>query len=285
MTKPVLPFVETMITQACNLSCHGCTNYSDINHHGYVSWKQGKEQIAAWLERIDILDFGIMGGEPLLNPQVRDWITGTRELMPKAQIRFTTNGLLLEKNLDIVDLLHNIGNCVFKITVHQQDNIALEEIIRQIQSKYVWETITEHGVTRFRTSNNFRLHIKRPDIFYKTYQGVYSNMLPHNNDPIQAFQACIQQSCPLLYKGKIYKCSTSGLLEDTLDKFSNPNYEQWKPFILPGISLDCTEKELETFLENFNRPNKICRMCPTTQDTPSILKHRNYVTLKKIRHD
>ena len=282
MIKPVLPFVETMITQACNLSCHGCTNYSDINHHGYVPWEQGKAQIASWLERIDIPDFGIMGGEPLLNPQVRDWINGTRELMPTAQIRFTTNGLLLEKNLDIVELLHNIGNCVFKITVHQH-NTALEEIIQHLYSKYNWKTITEYGVTRFKTSNNFRLHIKRPELFYKTYQGLYSNMLPHNNDPVEAFGACIQQTCPLLYKGKIYKCSTSGLLEETLYKFNNPNYEHWKEFIPSGVSPDCTEIELQKFLEDFNRPNRICKMCPTNKDSQSILNHYNHVEIRKVR--
>ena len=30
MTKMVLPFIETMVTQACNLSCRGCSNYSDL---------------------------------------------------------------------------------------------------------------------------------------------------------------------------------------------------------------------------------------------------------------
>jgi organic radical activating enzyme len=284
MTKPVLPFVETMITQACNLSCHGCTNYSDINHRGYVSWNEGKAQIESWLERIAIPDFGIMGGEPLINPQVREWIVGVRELMPDTQIRFTTNGTLLEKNLDIVELLHSIGNCVFKITVHQIDK-DLEEIIQYIHSKYNWETITEYGVTRFKTSKDFRFHVKRPEIFYKTYQGVYSNMSPHDNDPAEAFDACIQQSCPLLYKGDLYKCSTSGLLKETLDKFNNPNYNMWEQFVLPGLGPACTDLELQNFLDNFNKPNKICRMCPTNKDTDSILKHYDFVKTKKFKYD
>lgn len=28
--KPLLSFLKTMVTQACNLSCQGCTNYSDL---------------------------------------------------------------------------------------------------------------------------------------------------------------------------------------------------------------------------------------------------------------
>ena len=43
--KPTLPFLETMITQVCNLSCEGCTNYSDLEHKGYVKWKDGKRDL------------------------------------------------------------------------------------------------------------------------------------------------------------------------------------------------------------------------------------------------
>ena len=110
--KLVLPFVETMITQACNISCEGCTNYSDLVHNGYQTWEQGRAELEPWLERLDIPDFGIIGGEPLMNPGVRRWITGVRDLLPRSQLRFTTNALLLERNFDIVDLLAGVGNCV-----------------------------------------------------------------------------------------------------------------------------------------------------------------------------
>ena len=58
--KPVLPYLEMMANQSCNLACHGCTNYSDLRHSGYVTWAQGKEQISNWITRIDIPDFGII---------------------------------------------------------------------------------------------------------------------------------------------------------------------------------------------------------------------------------
>ena len=43
--KLTLPFLETMATQACNLSCEGCTNYSDLNHNGYITWADMKAQL------------------------------------------------------------------------------------------------------------------------------------------------------------------------------------------------------------------------------------------------
>ena len=115
--KPVLPFLETMATQVCNLSCAGCTNYSDLTHQGYVRWRDMERDLRTWLEVIDIPDFGIMGGEPLINPEIREWLRGVRRLMPQSQIRFTTNGLLLNRHFDVLDVAHEIGNTVFKIPI------------------------------------------------------------------------------------------------------------------------------------------------------------------------
>ena len=280
MTKPILPFVETMITQACNLSCHGCTNYSDLIHSGYVRWADGKQQIAAWLERVDIPDFGLFGGEPLVNPEVEKWIVGVRELMPNAQIRFTTNGINLHKKFHLVKLLHDIGNCVIKIGVHVNDP-KLEETIQRVYESYNWKPVTEYGIDRHITGDRVRFHVKRPDTFWKTYRGEYANMMPHDSDPVEAFKQCCQQTCPLLYNGKIYKCSTAGLLEDTLARFGNPNYEQWEPLLDHGIAPDCSEEELQRFLDNFGKPNSICRQCPTEQDLASKLDHVSFVKRKK----
>jgi organic radical activating enzyme len=279
MTKPVLPFIEIMVTQACNLSCTGCTNYSDLKHAGYLTWAEGRAQLESWLARVDLPDFGILGGEPLMNPRIRDWIVGLRELMPTTQIRFTTNGLLLEKNFDIVELLHEIGNCVFKVAVHQHDE-QLEQVIQRILNMYNWQPVTEHGVNRLRTDNNFRFHVRRPDIFWKTFQGTYQDMRPHTSDPAQAFSICCQQTCPLLYNGRIYKCSTSGLLRETLERFGRPNWELWQPYLQNGIGPDCSDQELENFLHNFGRPASVCAMCPTVQDTQSKLIHLENVKLK-----
>ena len=282
MSKPILPFVETMITQVCNLSCTGCTNYSDLQHEGYVTWAEGKSQIESWLERVDILDFGILGGEPTVNPEVNQWILGLRELMPKAQIRFTTNGILLSKKPDIIRHMVEIGNCVFKIAIHTP-NPELEEVVNQIFDMYDWEPVTEYGISRWKTGNNVRFHVKRPDTFWKTFKNDYHNMEPHNSDPTEAFDICCQQTCPLLYNGRIYKCSTSGLLKDTLERFNYPNNEQWRQYITDGIGVDCSDTELNNFLDNFGKPNQLCSMCPTSKDTGSKIVHLDNVSKRKIK--
>jgi sulfatase maturation enzyme AslB (radical SAM superfamily) len=275
MNKPTLPFLETMITQSCNLSCHGCTNYSDLSHSGYVPWAQGQAQIGPWLEKLEIPDFGLIGGEPLINPELQQWILGVRTLLPRSQIRLTTNGLLLHKHPDLLPLLGEIGNCVFKITVHV-DNVRLEDTIKKIFSSYQWEPVTEFGITRWRTNNNLRLQINRPDTFLKTYLNSYIDMAPHHSVPEQAFSACIQKNCPLLYQGKIYKCSTSALLLDTLNRFHRPNWDQWVPYLEEGIGPDSPDNLLQNFIENFGKHHAQCAQCPT-----SLVKPLNHLQTVK----
>ena len=282
MGKPTLPFVETMITQVCNLSCTGCTNYSDLQHEGYVPWSQGRDWIESWLERVDIADFGILGGEPTVSPEVNDWILGLRQVLPKAQIRFTTNGLLLNKKFDIVENMADVGNCVFKIAFHQ-DNPELEEVVKRIFNMYDWEPVVEYGVHRWKTKNNFRFHVKRPDTFWKTFKGPYEDMAPHTSIPSDAFDICCQQTCPLLHNGRIYKCSTSGLLAETLEKFNTPNSEQWQQYLQQGMGADCSDQELTTWLENFGKPADVCGMCPSPTDLDSKIIHLENVSTRKIK--
>lgn len=269
--KLTLPFVETMATQSCNLSCQGCSNYSDLRHSGYVSWQSIKSQIEPWLDILNLPDFGIIGGEPLINPEIDQWIVGLRDLLPSSQIRFTTNGLLLKKHTDMLKMFESIGNCVFKITVHCDDP-WLDDYIKATLADPAWEPITEYGVKRWKKSNNVRLQINRPTTFLKTYQNSYSDMKPYHNNPVQAFDNCMQKTCPLLHQGKIYKCSTAGLLKDVLGKLNNPNWNEWEPLIDPGISTDSNFTDIQNFVDNFGQPHSRCSQCPTANDT--VLDHK-----------
>jgi len=270
--KPVLPFLETMATQVCNLTCEGCTNYSDLTHQGYVKWADMEQDLSAWLQVVDIPDFGIMGGEPLINPEIREWLRGVRRLMPQSQIRFTTNGLLLNKHFDVLDVAHEIGNTVFKITVHTPGP-EIEYIIQRVFDKYDWESVTEYGIQRWRTTNNLRFQVNRPTQFVKSYKGMYNDMMPYNSVPAESFGACIQQTCPLLYQGRIYKCSTQGLLRETLTKVGNPNSTEWAPYLVDGIGVDDTDA-IGQFIANFGRPAAVCRMCPSKRDAGAFILHQ-----------
>lgn len=279
--KPVLPFLETMITYACNLSCHGCTNYSDYNMKGSVTWEQGRADIEPWLKRVDIPDFGILGGEPLLNPDLKNWIYGLRELLPNAQIRFTTNAKLFMRKKEVLDWCLDIGNCVFKFTIHQ-DAKYVQDSVEYVRNRTVWWPVHEYGINRWSTHNNVKFQINYPTHFFKTYQGTYVNMKPFDNNPKDAFDICIQQTCPLLFNGKIYKCSSIALLSKVLDDWGHVDDPDWEPYAKGhGLSIGCSDHDLQKFINNFGKPAGICRMCPTSDNIEAIVDHKANVVEKK----
>lgn len=278
-SKPVLPFLETMITQVCNLACQGCTNYSDLPQNGFVTWQQGKAWILPWLERLEIPDFGIMGGEPLINPECRDWLIGIRNIMPQSQIRFTTNATLLHRHWDIVDLMHDLGNVSFKITVHLDDG-SVQEIVDRVFDSYPWRPVREYGIDRWVTTNGFRFHVKRPEVFIKTYRGQYHDMMPWNSDPDMAFANCCQKTCPLIHQGRLHKCSTAGLLKHTVEKTAPHLAQHWHQYMDHGLAPDCSQQELEAFLANFGQPHDRCAQCPTAEDQDAALDHVKLVSFK-----
>lgn len=276
-----LPFVEVMVLRSCNLSCKGCTTFSDLRHQGdYGDWSDTATWLKQWSSRLNLQAIGFMGGEPLIHPNIKKWIAGVREMLPNAQIRFVTNGLLLEKNLDIIDLLHDVGNSVLKISVHLEDD-RINRAIKYIMNRYDWKPVTEFHINRWSTGNEFKFQINRPERFYKTFQGSYSDMRPHKNKPKDAFdQLCVQKRCPLIFQGKLFKCGTAGLTPHILERFGNPNLDLWQPYLNTGLDVDCTDLELKNFIDNFGLPHRICGQCPTNQDLDSILDHSSNVVLK-----
>lgn len=277
--RPSIEFLEIMVIRGCNLSCQGCTTFSDLRHAGYVTWQTGKSWIEPWIYRLDIQAVGTMGGEPLMNPEISQWLMGIRQMLPRAQIRFVTNGLLLDRHWHIVDLLEDLGNCVLKISYHIQGT-ALDSVIDKIQASRNWKPVTEFGIDRWTSPSGFRFQIARPTKFFKTFRGSYTNMRPHDNSPSDAFAMCVQKKCPLLYNGRIWKCGTLALTPDMLDRMNNPNLDLWAPYIQSGLTADCDPLELKKFISNFGQPHGVCRQCPTDKDLDSILDHSATVVFK-----
>jgi hypothetical protein len=220
-----------------------------------------------------------MVGEPLMNPEIFQWLQGIRQLLPQAQIRFVTNGLLLSRHRHIVDFMEKLGNCVLKISCHVQDK-RLDSAIHSIQTSRHWEPITEFGIDRWVSAGGLHLQITRPKRFFKTFRGSYYDMKPHDNPPNEAFEMCVQKKCPLLYNGRIWKCGTLALTPDLLNRMKDPNIDLWTPYLQTGLTTDCQSQELDRFVANFGKSHSVCRQCPTEKDLDSILDHATTVVFK-----
>lgn len=262
-----IPFIEIELTTACNLSCRGCTNYSDYNKQAnWTPWDTAEKWFIDWSQRVKFDFISLMGGEPTLNPELDKWITGIRKIFPTTPFHIVTNGLLLHKKPWILDLLVDAGNCGISVSAHTPGNVDFIKSTFLLKkylepgtesSKRIWGGVGSQGL-----------------IWFKTFKGSYQNMKPHNNDPAEAFSYCCQQRCPLLYNGRLYKCSSIAKLKDTLTDWNKLVDKDWEFYLkYNGIDVTCSDDELSYWVQNFGLPESICSMCPTQQDVSSQILH------------
>lgn len=269
---PHIGLLETMATFSCTLACDFCSNYSDYNMRGgYVRWKQMKEWLDTLFSRLVVHQFQIIGGEPFLNPELNIWIDQFKTLYPYTTLKIVTNGTLLEKNLWILESFSKFDNIILEISNHQPDQKYVDNFKDKMFNTFDnWEQVESNDyIKKWRILNTKKTFaITNNGGFLKTYKNNYGNMKPYNNNPADAFEICTQQFCPLFVDGKLFKCSTAGLLHRVLQDHNQIDDDDWKPFLNSGLPLDCTDEELKNYADNYGKPNPICRMCPTLDDNP-----------------
>ena len=86
---------------------------------------------------------------------------------------------------------------------------------------------------------------------YKLENG---ELTPFNSDPAKAHAICGNPNVPILYKNKLYKCAPIANLKD-LDKKGKYKYEGIGP-----------NGDLSPLIDNINKPESICSMCPESTD-------------------
>lgn len=184
LSDPYLSYLEFHVADHCNLNCKYCTHYSPLVTEPVFS---DYEQFASDLRQLKkyIPDIGIiriLGGEPLLNPDLGKFIEFTRELYPASIITIVTNGLLiLQMNADLIKLMKE-KMAFIHISFYPPLQDKIQEIKRFLYEKEIPYTITEM------TSE-----------FSKT-----QTLNPHTDEDF--FYSCFQASCTCLQDGKLAPC-------------------------------------------------------------------------------
>lgn len=92
---------QLIVTRRCNLSCGYCTEYDHVSE--LIPLKVLKNRIDA-LHRLQVANITLLGGEPLLHPQIADVVAYAGS---QAQVSITTNGFLLSEKL--IESLNDAG--------------------------------------------------------------------------------------------------------------------------------------------------------------------------------
>lgn len=126
----MIEYLEHHIVDHCNLNCVGCTHFSPlVKKPWFEDINDFIVDFRALASRANVRTIRIMGGEPLLHPQVCEFLLTARELFPHSEIQLVTNGLLLSKRKEELLPICNEYNIVI-CTSNYHLNLDLNEVLK-----------------------------------------------------------------------------------------------------------------------------------------------------------
>ena len=93
-----LLFFDIEVTEHCNLNCKGCDSLAPLAGEEYLDIAECEKDLSRLSEISGgIVDhINILGGEPLLHPDIEKFVKLTRMYFPIGKIVIVTNGILLK---------------------------------------------------------------------------------------------------------------------------------------------------------------------------------------------
>lgn len=120
-----LDYSEFYITNVCNLNCSNCNHFNNFNFKGHERWSSYAAEYQQWAKIVNIKKIGILGGEPMLNPDFPEWVQGVADLWPNASISVITNGTQLHRWPEFYNILCKYkGRVYIRISEHDTPNKA-----------------------------------------------------------------------------------------------------------------------------------------------------------------
>ena len=92
--------IEYHLVHSCNLRCAGCSHYSSLlDKLTYPKLEDIIDDLTLLKNKIgdNLTTLRLLGGEPLLHPQICECLTEIRNIFPKTSMVLVTNGILLKK--------------------------------------------------------------------------------------------------------------------------------------------------------------------------------------------
>jgi len=286
MSRITLDKIEFYITNVCNLACSHCNRFNDYHFTGWQRWSDYADDYALWSKYIDFKKITILGGEPLLNPTITEWIKGINQLWPDAIVQVLTNGTRLNNVDGLYELMPTGTRNWLGISLHNEYNE--EEIFTEVKSFLKGQVTVLEGKNSnsagadwlYRDENGVQIGIWRQDTFARaalTYTAD-NKLTLHNSDPYLAHRSCGFATWKNyhLIRGKLYKCGPVALF---------PEFDQQHPLELSPEDRQLinsyqplSAQEFETrgaeFLANIDNPLAQCKFCPERYETEKIFAIR-----------
>lgn len=242
--------IDIHLVDHCNLNCRGCTHFSPLAQEFYLDLDSYECDLTrlSKLTRGAVGSIFLLGGEPLLHPQVTEFFPIARRLFPSTKLVMITNGVLLPRQDE--NFWHACKNFNIQIWVSKYDlSLDLSKVEQTAKSFGVFYGYTS---TR-RTENGDKEWIK-------------FTLDPEGNEYyVNSNDLCLVKNCATLKKGKLYTCCTVAHIEH-FNKYFNKNLE-----VTPYDYVDIYKVRSMRALENaLLKPIPFCRYCKTANHEKGV---------------
>jgi len=195
--------VEYHLVDSCNLNCAGCSHYSSlIEDKTFPSLDFIIKDLQLLKNKVgrNLKLLRLLGGEPLIHPNITECLIEIRKLFPYTNIYIVTNGILLKKMDD--EFYNTCLNCRIQIAVTDYG------IIKDLPS--IMENLHKKGI---------RVNYYRNSLIWH-YQHIRLT-----DERIDCLTKCqYKHICNNYRNGKIYLCPHIAYIE-YFNKYFNKNIQ------------------------------------------------------------
>ncbi len=229
VSKINLPYLEVQLVNHCNLNCRACSHFSNIAEPYYYNIFDYENDLKVIGQKFTLGILRLLGGEPLLHPDLIQILKITRKYLPETPITVVTNAVLLPEMNEQFFMTLKDENITVDISVYPLSKSVYEKSVKILESYNI-----EYSLAK---TDKFRLFFN-PD---------------RKSDYIKMFKKCILKRCRILYKSKIYHCPICACSEIYSDKFGVK--------LIKGSGIDFKNERNRNILLKFLTPQETCQYC------------------------
>lgn len=244
--QPYLGLVEFHLAENCNLNCKGCAHFSQLAAKELADPEILERDFARLSELSEGLvgKIHLMGGEPLLHPEVSRIMANARKHFPDTLIKIVTNGVLLPKMSDEFFEAAAKNHILIAATPYPLE-INWDKVnakIAQFGCDFEW---FDGGEPQKKTFRRFAL-----------------DKDGKQNARLNFMRCGIANACTLLRDGKLYPCSIIANIHHFNGYFGSKG-ELEKPMLPSKIDYIDIYKaaSYEEILRFMAHPAPFCRFC------------------------
>ena len=239
--------LEFNLSHACNLKCKGCDHLSpyfslkDYDSEGKISLERFKEWFTILGKYMEMENFLLVGGEPLLNKELIDYLSFIKKSTLVEKVVLVTNGFLLQR----------------------QDQRLFQYLDEISMSSYPSHPLPEKyidTVQKLCKKNHTKLYINRQNNFYTN---LVAEKILNDSMVNKIFQTCSlawKQKCYTLFDGFLVRCSRVPFIDYKLRQLGITEEELIKEDGLRIENKDGFQDDLEKYFTS-SVPLASCHYC------------------------